>query len=160
MQLHYHSLPGTVGQRLHNPVDHPYSPSPFKALDMPRGSEVRESSDGQGDPAPGGKRAPRPASETEGGPPVGASPWQDGRNELSHPTPILGQPSNPTFLVKKTARRLERYDHPVTIQGDPRCLEHEALTWEEEAALPSYALPPQRPPVRGGAARKAAKSGA
>ena len=49
---------------------------------------------------------------------------------------------------------------PVTIQGDPQGLEHEALTWEEEAALPSYALPPQRPPVRGGAARKAAKSGA
>jgi len=31
---------------------------------------------------------------------------------------------------------------PVISQGDPRCLEHEALAWEEEEALPSYALAP------------------
>jgi len=31
---------------------------------------------------------------------------------------------------------------PVIIEGDPTCLEHEALTWEEESALPSYALAP------------------
>ena len=31
---------------------------------------------------------------------------------------------------------------PVSIQGDPQCLEHQALTWEEEAALTSYDLAP------------------
>jgi 8-oxo-dGTP pyrophosphatase MutT (NUDIX family) len=31
---------------------------------------------------------------------------------------------------------------PVSIQGDPQCLEHQALTWEEEAALASYDLAP------------------
>ena len=31
---------------------------------------------------------------------------------------------------------------PVIIQGDPQCLEHEALAWEEEEALRSYDLAP------------------
>jgi mutator protein MutT len=30
----------------------------------------------------------------------------------------------------------------VIIEGDPRCLEHDALAWEEEEVLPSYALAP------------------
>ena len=31
---------------------------------------------------------------------------------------------------------------PVRIQGEPRCLEHEALAWEEEGRLPEYDLAP------------------
>ena len=31
---------------------------------------------------------------------------------------------------------------PVIIEGDPQCPEHDALTWEEEAALLSYDLAP------------------
>ena len=31
---------------------------------------------------------------------------------------------------------------PVTIEGEPRCLEHEALVWEEEGKLPGYDLAP------------------
>jgi mutator protein MutT len=31
---------------------------------------------------------------------------------------------------------------PVIIQGKPRCLEHEALAWEEEEVLLSYDLAP------------------
>jgi len=31
---------------------------------------------------------------------------------------------------------------PVIIQGNPQCLEHEALAWEVEDVLPGYALAP------------------
>lgn len=31
---------------------------------------------------------------------------------------------------------------PVIIQGDPQCLEHEALAWEVEDVLPCYPLAP------------------
>ncbi|MGM0669791.1 MAG: (deoxy)nucleoside triphosphate pyrophosphohydrolase [Gemmatimonadota bacterium] len=31
---------------------------------------------------------------------------------------------------------------PVTIQGEPRCLEHMALAWEEEGKLAAYDLAP------------------
>jgi len=31
---------------------------------------------------------------------------------------------------------------PVTVQGEPRCLEHEALAWEEEGRLLTYDLAP------------------
>lgn len=31
---------------------------------------------------------------------------------------------------------------PVTIEGEPQCLEHMALAWEEEEKLPGYDLAP------------------
>ena len=31
---------------------------------------------------------------------------------------------------------------PVNIQGEPQCLEHEALVWEEEGKLSGYELAP------------------
>ena len=31
---------------------------------------------------------------------------------------------------------------PVTIEGEPRCLKHEALAWEEEEDLPGFDLAP------------------
>ena len=49
---------------------------------------------------------------------------------------LLGQlqgNSGPDFVIEFL---------PVIIQGIPRCLEHEALAWEEEEVLLSYDLAP------------------
>jgi hypothetical protein len=79
----------------------------------------------------GGKRARIPFSRKR------ESSAGEKRNDDSHPhgrhLELSVQDPGSAFVIELL---------PVSIQGEPKCLEHEALVWEEEENLSGYDLAP------------------
>ena len=65
------------------------------------------------------------------------------RRELKEELGVQVQDVGPVeFSVRDPGSEFVIEFLPVIIQGKPRCLEHEALVWEEEEMLSSYDLAP------------------
>ena len=73
----------------------------------------------------------------------GESDLEAARRELKEELDVNVQEVGPVeFSVRDPGSDFMIEFLAVIIQGDPQCLEHEALVWEEEEALSSYDLAP------------------